>query len=423
MMNKTIIDFLSLSGSPLLLQRCKEMAKQRFALVEQDEKIRNVTPSQNVVSLSMRENTKIRYFAENLAQVLNCVESENFANRDLYFASLDKALIDADIKIAKGLSFNDCYQHLIANIGIDMLDVLCHGEIESFLELLNTEITVEGNVWTTERCGGFAGYSHCANLFCNGTQAGKVAWGAANFGYYISFSGKGCAAIKMDVLHKALKQMPDVRLTRVDIAFDDLAGRIDVNALRKAYKNGKFITRGAPPKYAYFESGSLVTSSDRKKFGIVPDGGRTFYVGNRKNGKLFRGYEKGKQLQCKDNPNWVRLEVELRNNCRVIPLDVLVNSDPYFTGSYPALTAALQDVPPLIIPISRLVAQASYDRFLTHARKQYGKFINLMSLINDKPEDIIKQLTKGLTEIDIPDRLNIPVCRDNLNQSGELCHV
>ncbi len=422
MMNKTIIDFVSFSGSPLLLQRCKEMAKQRFALVELDEKIRNHVPSATAVSVKHRENTKIRYFAENLAQVLNCTDYHDYANRDLYFESLNKALIDADVEIATDMSFNDCYQHLISNIGIDMLDTLCHGEVESFLEMLNDEITVDGNIWTTQSSGGFAGYSHSAKLLVNGAQAGLVAWGAANFGFYVSFSGLGCAAIKMDVLHKALKQMPDARLTRVDVAFDDLEGRIDVPSLRKAYKHGKFITRGAPPKYSYFESGSLVSMADRKKYGIVPDGGRTFYVGNRKNGKLFRGYEKGKQLQSSQYPKWVRLEIELRNNTRVLPLDILIDSDPYFTGAYPALTAALQDVPPKIIPITRIASQATYERFIKHARNQYGKFINLMRLVNDKPQSIIDQLTKGLTELDIPERLNIPITRDSSIEGAIPCH-
>ncbi len=421
-MNKTIIDFVSFSGSPLLLQRCKEMAKQRFALVELDEQIRNHIPSGTAVEVRQRENTKIRYFAENLAQVLNCTELHGHVNSDAYFESLDKALIDAEVEIATDMSFNDCYQHLISNIGIDMLDVLCHGEIESFLELLNTEITVDGNVWTTEPSGGFSGYRYSAKLQCNGTQAGLVAWGAANFGFYVSFSGLGCAAIKMDVLHKALKQMPDARLTRVDVAFDDLQGRIDVPSLRKAYKHGKFITRGAPPKYSYFESGSLVSMADRKKYGIVPDGGRTFYVGNRKNGKLFRGYEKGKQLQSTEYPDWVRLEVEFRNTNRVLPLDILIDSDPYFTGAYPALTAALQDVEPQIIPITRIASQATYERFMKHARNQYGKFINLMKIVNEKPEKIIAQLTKGLTETDIPERLNIPITRDANLQGEILCH-
>ena len=45
-MNRTIIDFVSFSGSPELLQRCKEMAKQRFAIAQTNE-----FQSQNVVHM------------------------------------------------------------------------------------------------------------------------------------------------------------------------------------------------------------------------------------------------------------------------------------------------------------------------------------------------------------------------------------
>lgn len=184
-MNKTVIDYVSFSGSPLLLERCKDMAKQRFALEQINE-----FESMNVVAMAQREQTKIAHFGENLAQVLGCIESEDFANKDLYFAALDKELINADVRIDTDVSFNECYQRLISNIGIDMLDTLCHGEIESFLEVLADEISYEQNEWTLERRGGFSGYRYSAKLLCNGTQAGLVAWGAANFGYYVSFPVK-----------------------------------------------------------------------------------------------------------------------------------------------------------------------------------------------------------------------------------------
>lgn len=88
-MNKTIIDYVSFSGSPLLLERCKEMAKQRFALQQINE-----FESHNVVAISQREKTKISHFAENLAQLLGCVEPQDFVNKDLYFAALNKELVD-----------------------------------------------------------------------------------------------------------------------------------------------------------------------------------------------------------------------------------------------------------------------------------------------------------------------------------------
>ncbi|WP_242007108.1 replication initiation factor domain-containing protein [Vibrio cincinnatiensis] len=409
MKNKTIIDYLSFSGSPLLLERCKEMAKQRFMI--SDFSYQN--QSQHPIRIAERENKKISYFAENLSIALGCDESHNFANRDLYLSSLDKKLSECDMQIASDCSFNDCYQLLISNIGIDMLDVLCHGEIESFVELLNDEITYSGNHWTLERRGGFSGYSHSAKLLCNGTQAGLVAWGAANFGYYVSFSGTGCAAVKMDVLHKALQQMPSVKITRVDIAFDDFQGSVSVPYLREQYENGDFITRGTPPSYCYIESGSLVPSDFKKKYGVVPDKGCTFYVGQRQNGKMFRGYEKGKQLDSKEYPDWVRHEVQIGNKSRIIPLDVLINSDSYFAGAYPALASILEDVEPVSISTSKIIVNAQLDKYLDVAKKQYGKFINFLSLIYDNPEIVIKKMTSGLTIHDIPDRLNMPSWFDN----------
>ncbi|WP_050933017.1 hypothetical protein [Vibrio harveyi] len=115
-MNKTIIDFVSFSGSPELLERCKEMAKQRFAITQINE-----FQSQNAVAIAHREQTQVAYFMENLANVLGCDESSEFANRDLYYAAADKELQNADLIVDTSKSFKECYDSLIANIGIEKL--------------------------------------------------------------------------------------------------------------------------------------------------------------------------------------------------------------------------------------------------------------------------------------------------------------
>ncbi|NVJ57998.1 MAG: replication initiation factor domain-containing protein [Vibrionaceae bacterium] len=418
-MNKTIIDYVSFSGSPLLLERCKEMAKQRFAIDQINE-----FESQNVVAIQHRESTKIAHFAENLASLLGCVESEDFANRDLYFAALDKALVDADVTIDTDVSFNECYQRLISNIGIDMLDTLCHGEIESFLEVLTDEISYEQNTWTLERRGGFSGYKYSAKLLCNGTQAGLVAWGAANFGYYVSFSGKGCEAINMEKLYHALNQMVGTKLTRVDIALDDLQGNVSIEDIKEKYVDGQFITRGTPPKAGEFIGYKGMSSTDRKKCGLVPDMGHTFYVGARENGKIFRAYHKASQLKCEEYPNWNRFEVQIGNRFRVIPLEVLVNPDPYFAGAYPALASLIDDVAPIAISTTRVVFNTTVENAVKHARVQYGKLVNLMRQLYDTDKKILDVLTKDLDITDIPDRINFPVGRGlHLEKTGVIpCH-
>ncbi|MDN3683267.1 hypothetical protein QW180_00020 [Vibrio sinaloensis] len=71
------------------------------------------------------------------------MKSPIFANQDLYVEAIGRELDDADIVVDTNMSFNESYQRLIGNIGIDMLDTLCHGEIESFLEVLADEISYE----------------------------------------------------------------------------------------------------------------------------------------------------------------------------------------------------------------------------------------------------------------------------------------
>ncbi|WP_045414131.1 replication initiation factor domain-containing protein [Vibrio owensii] len=410
-MNKTIIDFVSFSGSPELLERCKEMAKQRFAITQINE-----FKSQNAVAIAHREKTQVAYFMENLANVLGCDESTEFANRDLYYAAADKELQNADLVVDTSKSFKECYDSLIANIGIDMLDVLCHGEIESFLEVLQNEISYDGNHWEIQRRGGgFSGYRYCAKLLCNGTQAGLVAWGAANFGFYVSFSGKGCEAVNMAKLQYALKQMPACKLTRVDIALDDMQGNVSINDIKERYINGEFITRGTPPSWGEFWGGRGMSKEDRKKCGLVPDAGHTFYVGARENGKIFRAYHKGAQLKSKDFPDWNRFEVQIGNRYRVIPLDVLTDSDQYFAGAYPALSNLIPSVSPALIPTVKAVFNTTLDNAIKHAKTQYGKLINLMTqLYADEKnchEKVISRLIEGLDITDIPDRINFPVGR------------
>ncbi|GIA25813.1 replication initiation factor family protein [Vibrio cholerae] len=414
-MSRTLIDYVSFSATPELLQRCKDMAKERF--IAQMPLKPKTYPT---LTYQRDENLKIMHFAKNVASVLGCVEENDFANKDLYFKFLQDTLDKAELEIAYNTSFDECYQLLISNLGIDMLDVLCHGEVESFLELLNQEISYPDNVWTLERRGGYCGYTYSANLLCNGTQAGKVAWGAKNYGFYVSFSGKGCEAVNMVQLHKALKQMVGAKLTRVDIALDDLQGSVSIDEIIERYQDGHFITQGTPPSWGLFMGGSGATADDKRKCGLVPDRGRTFYVGARDNGKVFRAYHKGAQMRSEEYPDWNRFEVQIGNRFRVIPFDVLIDPDPYFAGAYPALASLISEVEPVRIPTTKILLNVTLENAIKHAKTQYGKLINALRLIYGDSQYIVETLTKGLDENDIPDRLNHPVGRAfNYQQSGE----
>jgi len=90
---------------------------------------------------------------------------------------------------------------------------------------------------------------------------------------------------------------------------DDYEGRYSLNWAVEQYYNNQFNGGGNRP------------SCGQRGNWLFPDGnGRTFYVGKRKNGKLIRIYEKGKQLGDPNSP-WVRWEVEQHNRQREIPWD------------------------------------------------------------------------------------------------------
>jgi phage replication initiation protein len=83
-----------------------------------------------------------------------------------------------------------------------------------------------------------------------------------------------------------------------------------------------------------FTAGGNKPSCSQQGNWIEADGsGRTFYVGKRKNGKLLRVYEKGKQLGDNTSP-WVRWELELHNRDRIIPWDVILEPGKYLAASY-----------------------------------------------------------------------------------------
>lgn len=182
----------------------------------------------------------------------------------------------------------------------------------------------------------------------------------------------------------------DLKITRCDICLDDHKGSYPVDYAHSEYLSGAFNTgRGRPPKAKRIVDVSIDQSDSD---------GETFYVGSRKSGKLIRIYEKGKQLGDSAS-DWVRWEVELLSKDRVIPLDVVVNSDVYFAGSYPACETILTEIkntPIQATPIStgKIKTQIVYEHMKNHARRSYGRLINFMTKnLGLDPEQIVKELT------------------------------
>ena len=309
----------------------------------------------------------------------------------------------SEFEVVQGAKYWEAYNDLIDCYGVQFLDALCCNEIELWLEELNARIGVpipEPRFTMRPRRSGLHGYANSADLLCDGLPCGLIGWGAANHGCMVSFSGVGCAALDFQALHDVISHVPGVRITRVDLALDDYGGEhITYQGAIAGAEAGAFHPqRGRAPSWMKIESGEFVITElakgIAKRFGMVPTKGCSFYVGSRINGKCARIYEKGKQMQSAEYPNWVRAEGELHNKDRIIPLDVLVNPDPYFAGMYPQFAtwlAAVQqsEITPVRLTTFKNKFKTSRDNAVFNMSRMAGRLVNWLGKVRISGEILL----------------------------------
>lgn len=169
--------------------------------------------------------------------------------------------------------------------------------------------------------------SRCPLLF-EGIKVGYVLAGgraSAQFStVHFNFEGAFCLQLSASDC-RAIADLVDSAngwITRADVAIDYFDGW-PIEDIPARYQSGQFDVRGKRPTQS--ENGSWTSGHSR-----------TFNVGKRETGKLFRAYEKGHQLFGPDHGSpWVRFEVEFRNAARVIDVDILRRPGDYFAGAYP----------------------------------------------------------------------------------------
>lgn len=151
------------------------------------------------------------------------------------------------------------------------------------------------------------------------------------------------------------------RITRIDIALDDLKGQHPLKECEASYDGGLFVTNGAPPK----------AHTIRHKQG---DKGDTLYVGSRTSQKYLRCYEKGKQLGDSQS-EWVRYEGELKNDRdRPIPFDILIKPLAYLKGMYPKALSWMKDGVESLAFL-KVKAGISIDNAIKWGKRQSGSLI------------------------------------------------
>lgn len=170
-------------------------------------------------------------------------------------------------------------------------------------------------------------YTARAELLFAGEVVGHVLAGGKSVHQagtvHFNLHGAAMLQIPPDRLARVREFIADAggKITRADLSLDLWTGH-DVLNVEAAYQRGEFDMRGKRPGQRNLGSWTCGHS-------------RTFEVGSRATGKLFRGYEKGDQLFGPEHGSeWLRYEVELRDNHRVIDLDVLTRPADFFAGAY-----------------------------------------------------------------------------------------
>lgn len=194
-----------------------------------------------------------------------------------------------------------------------------------------------------------------------------------------------------------LQEQSEVKITRVDLALDFLAGEFGIKDAVEWLRDGLFNNGGRNPRHS--TPGDWLSDQ--------PTHGRTLEIGRRENGKMLRVYEKGRQLGDPSS-EWTRFEVEIRNNDREIPLDVLTNPGRYFAGAYKALDGLSKHAPERI-RTQQKEGQISLTRMTEVVRTQYGPFLHVLraSLTSD-------QVIEALSRPGVPRRLERPAVASSI---------
>jgi phage replication initiation protein len=189
---------------------------------------------------------------------------------------------------------------------------------------------------------GILGFKHSFSIKLADMHLGRIDYGGDSQRDWarVDITGKGCEWVKDWDAIRAIEDLEQAEIRRLDIALTTWDGEITHDSVVTAHKQGRFITSGRPPVL------QQITSSDDRA-------GRTCYIGKREQSdKFFRAYEKGFEMaskfQARSGDSFIytgfdgkavediyRCEVELKAVNKDIPWEVIERRDQYFAGAYP----------------------------------------------------------------------------------------
>ncbi|MGV0990584.1 replication initiation factor domain-containing protein, partial [Limnohabitans sp.] len=274
---------------------------------------------------------------------------------------------------------------------------------------------------TAKRSRGINNYTHAYDL---GNDWGHIAIGGIfqRDSIQIYINGQGCLSAKQGWEYRLFEYATKVdgTITRIDVAHDSFDGSYTVDKAVQSHIDGEFKTKNAPNNLRSKQEGCW----NYEALGLE-NTGRSYYIGERKSGKMIRVYEKGYEIAGKLNKHketaeifknefsqWVRVELELGNQNRVIPLDILLHPEQYLAGSAPALAFISEEQK--ISKVRKKTVKATVESSKTWIKKQCGKWLyvfqemectNEAGLVDEKK---LVQMIKSLMLEEIPRAFKMP---------------
>jgi len=127
--------------------------------------------------------------------------------------------------------------------------------------------------------------------------------GREDMGVWLEMSGQGCRAFESfgsgnyEALFQEVFSNPgDMHITRLDAAFDDLEGLLDIETVCRDARKAEYVSK--------FRTGDAT-------YGLGDDTGRSVLLGSRSSEALVRIYDKAAERGFHDR-HWVRVELQLR---------------------------------------------------------------------------------------------------------------
>lgn len=135
----------------------------------------------------------------------------------------------------------------------------------------------------------------------------SIHYDGINEGIWLEMSGQGCRVFETysktcnfnRLFQLVLDNPDDFHVSRLDVAFDDMTGVLDVKKIYKNYMAMNMVSK--------FSTGSI----DINPFN---QDNVTFYFGSRMSDTLFRIYNKKLERNAEDVEHWIRFEMQLRND-------------------------------------------------------------------------------------------------------------